>query len=268
MIDSHCHLADTVFADDVTDVIARARAAGVHGALCILDLGDAGERQRAQALASAWRPLRFSIGVHPHQAGAWAERVTEIHPGLADALATQPHVCAIGEIGLDYHYDFAPRAVQRDVFARQAAFALDHDLPIVIHAREADDDAVAVIREVGGGRLRGVMHCFTGSLAFAERVLELGLHVSLAGIVTFPKAIELHAVARAIPDDRLLVETDSPFLAPVPHRGKRNEPAWVPLVAERLAGLRGASKQRVAEATTANYVRLFRVPEEEIAERR
>ncbi|MGE3841349.1 MAG: TatD family hydrolase [Vicinamibacterales bacterium] len=267
MIDSHCHLADSVFEADAAAVVARARDAGLAGALCILDLGDPEEHQRAEALAGQWPALDFSMGVHPHHAAAWADRLDEMETSLDRLVAGRSRARAVGEIGLNYHYDFAPRAAQRDVFARQAAFALERDLPVVIHAREADDDTLAVVREVGGGRLRGVLHCFTGGLGFAEQALALGLHVSLAGIVTFPKALALHEVARFIPDDRVLVETDSPFLAPVPHRGKRNEPAWVRQVAARLADLRGQSWQRIAEITTANYERLFWKSTTSIAER-
>lgn len=267
MIDSHCHLADAVFESDVIAVMARARDAGLTGALCILDLGDSQEQQRADGLVPHWPSLDFSIGVHPHHAGQWAGRLDEMETLLDGARAGRPRLCAVGEIGLDYHYDLAPRPAQREVFARQAAFALSRNLPVVIHAREADEDTLAVVRDVGGGRLRGVLHCFTGEAAFAEQALALGLHVSLAGIVTFPRALALHEVARLIPDDRVLVETDSPFLAPVPHRGKRNEPAWVTQVAERLAGLRGQSCQRIAEITTANYERLFRKSTDSIAER-
>src|SRR5262249_54800685 len=150
-------------------------------------------------------------------------------------------------------YHFSPKDTQHEVFAAQVSLALTRDLPVVIHAREADDDALAVIREHGSLRIRGVMHCFTGTAEFARRALDLGFYISLAGIVTVPRATDLREVARLVPDDRLLIETDSPFLAPVPFRGKRNEPAWVAKVAERIAEVRGMPVGRLAELTTANY---------------
>jgi TatD DNase family protein len=267
MIDSHCHLADDVFADDATATIARARAEGVAGALCILDAGSAVERDRAGALRLEWDGLSFATGVHPHQAGTWAGRTVEAMACVAEAIRATPAVRAVGEIGLDYHYDFSPRDVQRDLFAAQVELAADRDLPIVIHAREADDDALAVVREAGQGRVRGVMHCFTGTMEFARRALDMGLHISVAGIVTFPKATQVHEVARLVPEDRLLVETDSPFLAPVPHRGRRNEPAWVVHVGSRVAHLRGVATATLDAQTTRNFDALFQ-PLREIAERR
>jgi TatD DNase family protein len=258
MIDSHCHLADDVFAPDVAEVVGRAVAAGVTGALCILDAGSLEERARAAALVRQWSNLRFAVGIHPHQAGAWTGRVDAIGAELQQAIGEQPAVRAIGEIGLDYHYDFAAPDVQREVFATQIQLAVARDLPIVVHAREADEDALAIVREAGEGRVRGVMHCFTGSDAFARRAVDLGFYISLAGIVTFTNAEALRDVARVMPGDRLLVETDSPFLAPAPHRGKRNEPAWVTLVGERLAAVRGMTPAELDELTTGNYETLFR----------
>jgi TatD DNase family protein len=260
MIDSHCHLADDVFAPDAPAVIERARAAGLQGALCIVDAGSAIEQERAAGLRRLWPALSFGIGVHPHQAGTWANRAPEALATLAAALDAPAAACAVGEIGLDYHYDFSPREVQREMFAGQLALAIARDLPVIVHAREADDDTVAILREAGPGQVRGVMHCFTGSQAFARQCLDLGMHVSLAGIVTFPKADDLRDVAMLIPDDRILVETDSPFLAPVPHRGKRNEPAWVVEVAARLADVRRVPRETLAAQTTSNYRRLFRPP--------
>lgn len=257
MIDSHCHLADDTFAADAGGAIARAVANGVTGALCILEAGNPLEHERAAVLGRGWHGLRFATGVHPHQAGAWAHRTGDALAVVVEAATSNPAIRAIGEIGLDYHYDLSPRDVQREIFAAQLELAVQRDLPVVIHAREADEDTVAVLREAGQGRVRGVMHCFTGSLAFARRALDLGLSISLAGIVTFPKATNVHDLARVIPDDRLLVETDSPFLAPVPFRGRRNEPAWVVHVAARVAALRGVGQEALAAVTTANYEMLF-----------
>jgi TatD DNase family protein len=256
VIDSHCHLADEVFAKDVGEVVSRARAVGLSGALCILDASNEAELARAEALPSLWPALTFSVGIHPHHAarhGAAGSATAAVRGRLG-----RGGVVAIGEIGLDYHYDFAPRDVQRTVFAEQVTLAREADLPVVVHAREADDDVAAVIREAGQGASRGVFHCYTGDVRFARRVLDLGFHVSLAGIVTFPRAEGLREVARFVPDDRLLVETDSPFLAPVPYRGKRNEPAWVARVAEAIAAARGTTGDAVAAMTTGNFLRLFR----------
>jgi len=206
-------------------------------------------------VAALWEPVRFAVGVHPHQAGQAAEA------GRADRLvreriAARPGVVAVGEIGLDYHYDFAPRDVQRAVFAEQLATARALDLPVVIHTREADDDTFAMLAGERGG-VRGVFHCFTGGVDRARRALDLGFHLSLAGIVTFGRADDLRAVAAFAPDDRLLVETDSPYLAPVPHRGSRNEPAFVARVVEAVGAARGAPAARIAEQTTANFRALF-----------
>jgi TatD DNase family protein len=255
VIDSHCHLADEVFEPELADVIARARKAGLDGALCILAAEDDGEAERARKVANAWSAVRFATGVHPHQA-----KVSEGRPGHADALvrerAAATAAVAVGEIGLDYHYDISPRAVQRQVFVEQLATARALQLPAIIHTREADDDTFAVLAAEGRG-LRGVFHCFTGGVDRARKALDLGFHLSLAGIVTFPKATDLHEVAAFAPEDRLLVETDSPFLAPVPHRGKRNEPAFVSHVVDALARIRGTTAAQVAAATTRNFLELF-----------
>jgi TatD DNase family protein len=164
---------------------------------------------------------------------------------------------AIGEIGLDYHSDFAPRDTQQAVFAAQVRLALRRNLPIVIHTREADEDTLRILTSEGADRVGGVFHCFTGDRAMARRALDLGFHLSLSGIVTFPRALELKAVAAIVPEDRLLIETDSPFLAPVPFRGARNEPAHVRRVAETIAGIRGTSAEAVGSTSLANFRRLF-----------
>ncbi len=255
MIDSHCHLADEVFEPELANVVARAQEAGLEGALCILAAEDDDEARRAGMVTAAWSAVRFATGVHPHQA-----KVGEGRPGHADALvrarAAQTVAVAVGEIGLDYHYDFSPRAVQREVFVEQLATARALGLPVIIHTREADDDTFAVLASEGAG-IPGVFHCFTGGVDRARKALDLGFHVSLAGIVTFPKATDLHEVAEFVPEDRLLVETDSPFLAPVPHRGKRNEPAFVSHVVDAVARIRGMSSRDVAALTTRNFLELF-----------
>jgi TatD DNase family protein len=255
VIDSHCHLADEAFAGDLDAAIARAREAGVTAALCILAAGDEQEARRGRDVAARWREVRFATGVHPHAAAPFADRAGD-SADLTRADAAACSACAIGEIGLDYHYDFAPRDVQRDVFAAQIGAARALDLPIVIHTREATDDTFAILREHPG--IRGVFHCFTGDAAMARRALEIDFHLSFAGIVTFPKAGDLREAARIVPEERLLIETDSPYLAPVPHRGKRNEPAYVARVLAALAETRGVAAGALDAAVTANFDRLFR----------
>jgi TatD DNase family protein len=176
------------------------------------------------------------------------------------AFADNPRARAVGEIGLDYHYDFSPRDVQRAVFAEQVALARELRRPVIIHTREADDDTLDILRGEGQGEITGVFHCFTGDAAMARRVLDLGFLLSFAGIVTFPKAGSLRDAAALVPDDRLLAETDSPFLAPVPHRGRRNEPAWVCHVVDALARVRGTTAADIDARITANFLGLMRDP--------
>jgi TatD DNase family protein len=256
MIDSHCHLADDVFAAGIGDVVARAGEAGVHAAICILDGTASVELGRVDALRTVWPALAFTVGVHPHRAGTVGPDVDVA--SMVGNLADQVGACAIGEVGLDYHYDFAPRAVQRDVFAAQVRLARERSLPIVIHTREADADTVDVLERAGGGDVRGVFHCFTGNAVLAARALALGFHLSFSGIVTFPRAQDLRAVAADVPRDRVLIETDSPYLAPVPHRGRRNEPGYVGAVARTLAELWQVPIEDVQARTAANTRALFR----------
>jgi TatD DNase family protein len=258
VIDSHCHLADDKFVADRTAVIERAQAAGLTQALCILAAENPIEADRARELARLWPSLRFGIGLHPHQAGLFSGRESEVVGLVRGVLASIPEARALGEIGLDYHYDFAPRAVQQEVFRLQIRLARELDLPIIIHTREAEDDTLAILREESGGRVRGVMHCFTGTRRLAEEALGLGMYISIAGIVTFPKGANVREVAALVPADRILCETDSPYLAPTPYRGKRNEPAWVVRVAEELSTLRGVALDDLRRQTTANFGALFR----------
>ena len=258
MIDSHCHLADETFATDLDQVIARAREAGVERALVILEAGNAKEAAQAERVAALWPEARFSIGVHPHQAHQFAGDPGRAAAVVREQLAATPAARAVGEIGLDYHYDFSARDVQHAVFRAQVRLARELQRPVVIHTREADEDTIAILREEGGGEVRGVLHCFTGNDALADAGLALGLFVSLAGIVTFPKAGPLRETARRVPLDRLLAETDSPFLAPVPYRGKRNEPAYVARVVATLADMHKLPPGALAERTTANFHALFR----------
>jgi len=223
----------------------------------ILAAEDGAEIAQAENLAARWPSVRFSVGVHPHAAGKFASSPADAAETTAAVIASQPLTRGLGEIGLDYHYDFAPRDVQQEVFRQQIRLAKRRGLPIVIHTREAEEDTFRILIEENAHEVGGVFHCFTGDRAMAQRVLDLGFHLSLAGIVTFPRATELKEVAKMVPLERLLIETDSPFLAPVPHRGKRNEPANVVHVAETIASLRGVDATTIGEAARANFARLF-----------
>jgi TatD DNase family protein len=258
MIDSHCHLADAAFAGDLEAVVARARDAGVEQALVMLAAGDEREAAQARRALQLWPGVRVAIGVHPHTAHAFADDPSRAaHLVRAEAEST-PWARAVGEIGLDYHYDFSPRDVQQRVFRAQIHLARDLGWPVVIHTREADADTVQILREEGGGVLRGVLHCFTGDAALARAGLDLGFQISVAGILTFPKAGALRDTVKGVPLDRLLVETDSPYLAPVPHRGRRNEPAYVARVVSALAEIHAVAPEDVARRTAANFRSLFR----------
>ena len=258
MIDSHCHLADETFAADLEDVVRRARDAGVERVLVILEAGNDKEAAQARRVEQLWPEARVSIGVHPHQAHQFAADPERAAAAVREQLAASPGARAIGEIGLDYHYDYSPRDVQHAVFRAQLRLACELDQPVVIHTREADADTVAILHEEGGGRIRGVLHCFTGTPALADAGLDLGFYISLAGIITFPKAEALRLTARRVPLDRVLTETDSPFLAPVPYRGKRNEPAYVARVVNTLAEMHGRDVAELANQTAANFHTLFR----------
>jgi len=258
IIDSHCHLADDVFAADLAGVVERAKEAELERVLVILEAGNRREAAQASLLDTLWPETRYAIGVHPHQAHQFADDPLRAAAVVREQFARTPAARAVGEIGLDYHYDYSPRNVQHAVFRAQVQLARELDRPVIIHTREADADTVAILRESGAGELRGVLHCFTGSAALADAGMALGLHVSFAGILTFPKAADLRETARRVPVDRLLVETDSPFLAPVPHRGKRNEPAHVSLVLAVLAGLHAIETAELAQRTSANFHSLFR----------
>jgi TatD DNase family protein len=258
VIDSHCHLADETFAGDLEAVVARAKAAGLERALVILEGGNDKERAQADRIERLWPEVRVSVGVHPHQAHQFAGDPGRAATVVRDQIAATPSARAVGEIGLDYHYDFSPRDVQQAVFRAQVRLARELRRPVVIHTREADEDTLVILREEGGGEVRGVLHCFTGDAALADAGVALGFYVSLAGIVTFPKAEALRQTARRVPLDRLLAETDSPFLAPVPYRGTRNEPAHVARVVASLAELHQMPAADLAARTAANFHTLFR----------
>jgi TatD DNase family protein len=259
VIDSHCHLADEAFVADLTEVVARAEAAGVTRAICILSADTSEEHHRVAAVRAAWPSVQFATAVHPHRSGAYAGRVADAVRAVRE-VAERVDAPLLGEMGLDYHYDFAPRDVQQTVFAAQVEFAVEVDLPVAIHTRLATDDTVAILKEAGAGRIRGVMHCFTGTTAEARQALDLGFYLSIPGIVTFPKAGDLRDVVAALPLDSLLVETDAPYLAPVPYRGKRNEPAYLPETVRQIARLHGLPADAVARQLSANCDRLLGRP--------
>jgi TatD DNase family protein len=259
VIDSHCHLADETFATDLDDVVARAKQAGVQRVLVILEGGNAKEIDQAARLEALWPETRFAVGVHPHQAHEFTDDPPRAVAVVREQLRSTSAARAVGEIGLDYHYDFSPRDVQQAVFRGQVRLARQLDRPVVVHTREADEDTVAILREEGGGQVHGVLHCFTGNDALAAAALDLGFYISLAGIITFPSASDLRETVRRVPIDRLLTETDSPFLTPVPYRHiKRNEPVYVARVVDTLADLHGIAPPEMAARTAANFHTLFR----------
>jgi TatD DNase family protein len=254
LIDSHCHLDHEQFDADREAVIERALAAGVEHMVAIGTGDGPPDLEAGIRIADRYPAFYATVGVHPHDA---AKATPETFKHLA-SLLTHPKVISLGEIGLDYHYDFSPRDVQRAAFIEQMSIAREAARPIVIHTREAWDDTLALLREHWApSGLGGIMHCFSGGAAEARQALDLGFYLSFGGIVTFPKATELHEVARLAPADRILVETDAPYLAPVPKRGKRNEPAYILETARKLADLRGESLESIATVTSANFRRLF-----------
>ncbi len=253
-VDSHCHLSFPELAARIDDIRAAMAAARVDRALCICTTLE--EFPEVLALANRFHNFWASAGVHPDNEGVQ-------EPNLADlvAMAQQPRVVAIGETGLDY-YRLNSRSVdemawQRDRFRVHIRAARESGLPLVIHTRSASDDTLAILREEGASAAGGVFHCFTETAAVARAALDLGFYISFSGILTFRNAADLRDVAKFVPLDRCLIETDSPYLAPVPHRGRTNNPSYVPLVADQLAQLKGCTVERVAEATTANFERLF-----------
>lgn len=259
LIDSHCHIDGPEYDADREEVIARARDAGVNTMLNV-GTGDphSGVFERAVALAERHSEIYAAIGVHPHDAKLFDDRAEQL---LLDLVQQSTRVIAWGEIGLDYHYDHSPREVQRDVFRRQLRLARSRNLPVVIHSRAADDDTIAILREeLSGYERAGVLHCFGGSLVMAQAAIELGFFISFAGNLTFKKAEDLREVARQLPLERLLVETDCPYLTPVPYRGKRNEPARVVETAGFLAGIHDIELEDVACTTSENFRKLFLVP--------
>lgn len=251
LIDSHCHLNYAGLGDDVPGVLARARTAGVGGFLAISCRRS--EWEQVTGIADAHADVWASVGIHPHEADSHPDTEAQT---LVEA-AQHPRVIGIGETGLDYFYDKSDRGRQQASFRAHIAAARASGLPLIVHTRDAEADTMALLQEPGDGRLNGVIHCFTASQAFAEQALALGFYISLSGIVTFKNARDLQETARTLPADRLLVETDAPYLAPVPMRGQRCEPAFVAHTARFLAALRGEEADVFAAATTANFHALF-----------
>ena len=252
LVDSHCHLNYEGLVENQAAVLERARQAGVSAFLNI----STRQREWNAVVGTAEREpdVWASIGIHPHE----AEQHADLGEGALLEAAAHPRVIAIGESGLDYYYDKSDRAVQRDLFRTHIAVARKTGLPLIVHTRDAEDDTVGIIAdEMEQGAFPALIHCFTASAEFGRQVLDLGLTISLSGIVTFKNARELQEFAAEIPNDRLLVETDSPFLAPVPHRGKPCEPAFVRNTAEFVASLRGESVEALAANTTRNFYALF-----------
>lgn len=252
LIDSHCHLEYKGLVEDQQGVLARARAAGIGGFLSI----STRQREWNQVIGTAEREADVwaSVGIHPHEADGHAD----MGEGALLEVAAHPRVIAIGETGLDYYYDHSERETQKALFRRHISVARETGLPIIIHTRDAEEDTAAILaEEMEQGAYPALIHCFTASADFARKVLDLGLTISLSGIVTFKNAKDLQAIAAELPEDRILVETDAPFLAPVPHRGRVCEPAFTADTARFVAGLRGVSPEALAETTTRNFARLF-----------
>lgn len=257
-IDSHAHLDVPNYDADRAEVIARARAAGVELMLEIAgsDVGK-GSLEPGLKLAEEHDFIYAAVGLHPHEASLYDEKLEKI---LLES-SFRPKVIGWGEIGLDYYYDNSPRDVQQRVFRRQLQLALKRQLPVIIHTRDAEDDTISILREdwaiLGGAKIGGIIHCFTGTQKLADAAIEMGFHISFSGVLTFKTAEELRLVARSVPMEKLLIETDCPFLAPVPHRGRRNEPAFVIETAKKLAELKLSSLEEIASVTSDNFRRLF-----------
>ena len=267
-IDSHAHLDVPNYDEDRAEVIDRARQSGVEMMLeiCGSDVAK-GSLDVGMKLAEEYPFIYAAAGVHPHEASLYDDTLEK----KLIAMSDHEKVIGWGEIGLDYHYDHSPRDAQRRVFGRQLELALERRLPAIIHTREGEDDTIQILREnwadVGGAAIGGIIHCFTGTQRLADAAIEMGFHISFSGVLTFKNAAALRDVARSVPMDRLLIETDCPYLAPLPYRGKRNEPAFVTETAKVLAETRGVSTDELARQTTDNFFRLFsKTPRPTLAE--
>ena len=259
LVDSHCHLDFPDLAAELDAIVARARQAGIRRIVTISTRVK--KKALMLAIAEKFPDVFCSVGTHPHN----AQEEMDVDANALIALSQHPKIVAIGEAGLDYHYDNSPRDVQKKSFRQHIAAAREAKLPLVIHSRDCDTDMARVLEEeMGKGPFPAVLHCFTGGRDLAFRAIELGLHISFTGILTFKRSDELRSLAKDLPADRILVETDAPYLAPLPYRGKRNEPAYVVETAKVLAATRGVSPDEIAAQTTENFFRLFaKVPRTE-----
>lgn len=255
LIDSHAHIQGKEYAGEVEAVISRAREAGVDTVIAVGGAGDMSSNTEAIALAASYPNVYATVGMHPHD----AKDVGEEELNSLKELVSRPKVVAVGETGLDYYYNHSPHDVQRRVFTRFIHMARETALPIVVHEREAAKEAIDLLRSEGEGRLCGVIHCFTGNYDAARAYLNSGFYLSFTGIITFKNAEPLRDVVRKVPLERIFVETDSPYLTPVPHRGKRNEPAYVRFVAETIGKVKKLDVEEVARVTTDNVKCLFRI---------
>ncbi len=255
LFDTHCHLTDERFQEDFDQVLARMTETGVNLAVLIGEASDDEDAPRALKLCEAHERFYAAVGVHPHTASAW----DEARAALLDGFLKHPKVVCLGEIGLDYHYDLSPRDKQMEAFEAQLDMALRHEKPVALHIREAHGEATEILRarHKAGTLPRCLLHCYSGSWESAKAYLAMGCHISLSGSVTFKNAPKLHEVAANVPLDRLLIETDCPYLAPEPMRGRRNEPAFVAHTARKIAALRGTDPEELAQATTENGKRFF-----------
>jgi len=254
LIDTHVHLDNTRFDGDRDAMIARAREAGVEHFVTIgCDLSTS---RAAVELADRYPFIYATVGVHPHE----AKQIGDSWYDDLRRLAQHKKVVAYGEIGLDYHYNHSPPKLQRERFREQITLARELRLPIVVHTREAQDDTIAILKEENAADVGGVFHCFSGDARLAKNALDLGFLLSFSGVITFQNATMLRDIVKTVPMDRILVETDSPYLTPAPHRGKRNEPAHVRLVAEKIAAIQGMTADQIAELTSQNARRVFKIP--------
>lgn len=260
LVDSHCHLDFPDFGPEVDEVVARAHGAGVG--LMVTISTKVSEFEKVRAVAERFPHVFCSVGIHPHE----AESEPEIDTAKLVELARHPKVVGIGETGLDYYYEHSPREAQQRNFRAHIAAARETGLPLIVHTRDADEDTAQILdEEMGKGAFPSLLHCFSSGPQLAEKAVELGLYISLSGILTFKNAVELRETAAKVPMERLLVETDAPYLSPVPKRGKRNEPSFVVHTAAKLAEVKNISVEELAETTTSNFLRLFsRVPPEAV----
>jgi len=255
LIDSHAHIQGAEYAAEIDDIVKRAREAGVEKIIVVGGAGELSSNQAAVALAESYENLYATVGMHPHDAKDVGEEALR----KLEELISRPKVIAVGETGLDFYYNHSPHQIQRDIFVRFIRMARETGLPLIVHERDAHKDTVELLRREGAGRVRGVIHCFTGDTEAARNYLDLGFYLSFTGIITFKNAQPLREVVREVPLEKMFVETDSPYLTPVPHRGRRNEPAYVRFVAETIAKVKDVELATVARVTSANVKNFFRI---------